>query len=60
MNASPQASGFAASRPPKGAQASLGAARREASMSSPQASGFAASRPPKGAQASLGAARREA
>jgi hypothetical protein len=30
MNASPQASGFAASRPPKGAQASLGAARREA------------------------------
>ena len=29
MNTSPHASGFAASRPPKGAQASLGAARRE-------------------------------
>jgi hypothetical protein len=30
MTVSPQASGFAASRPPKGAQASFGTARQEA------------------------------
>jgi hypothetical protein len=29
MNVNPQASGYAASRPPEGAQASFGAARQE-------------------------------
>jgi 8-amino-7-oxononanoate synthase len=43
------------SLPPKGAQASLGAARRDFVM--PPSS--LRSLPPKGAQASLGAARRE-
>jgi len=45
------------SLPPEGAQASLGAARREADMD-PHA--HIRSLPPEGAQASLGAARREA
>jgi hypothetical protein len=45
------------SLPPKGAAASLGAARRE-SMDAPHA--HFRSLPPEGAAASLGAARREA
>jgi hypothetical protein len=48
---------FVYSLPPEGAQASLGAARREVC---PHAHHFVYSLPPEGAQASLGAARREA
>ena len=44
------------SLPPKGAQASLGAARRESWMLPPRS---LRSLPPKGTQASLGAACRE-
>jgi hypothetical protein len=45
------------SLPPKGAQASFGAARQESSMTRPPNS--LRSLPPKGAQASFGAARQE-
>ncbi len=46
------------SLPPKGAQASFGAARQEADMLDPRA--HIRSLPPEGAQASFGAARQEA
>jgi 8-amino-7-oxononanoate synthase len=55
----PHAHHFVYSLPPEGAQATLGAARREAEMS-PHAHHFVYSLPPEGAQATLGAARREA
>jgi hypothetical protein len=54
----PQAPHFVSSLPPEGAQASLGAARREALP--PQAPHFMSSLPPEGAQACLEAAPREA
>ena len=50
---------FVYSLPPKGAQASLGTARRESIHNAPTLHHFVYSLPPKGAQASLGAARRE-
>jgi len=55
----PHAHHFVYPLPPEGAQASLGAARREADMN-PHAHHFVYSLSPEGAQASLGAARREA
>ena len=54
----PHAHHFVYSLPPRGAQVSLGAARRE-TQASPHAHHFVYSLPPKGAQVSLGAARRE-
>jgi hypothetical protein len=48
------------SLPPEGAQATLGAARREAGQMTPTFVTLCTSLPPVGAQATLGAARREA
>ncbi len=55
---SPHAPHFVSSLPPAGAQASLGAARREAWMS-PHAPHFVSSLLPERARPSLGAALRE-
>ncbi len=57
--ATPTLHHFVYSLPPEGAQASLGAARRESIRKAPTLHHFVYSLPPKGAQASLGAARRE-